>query len=276
MSPIPPVPALPEAFREEQLTEINIRLRTPSPELHEDAATYTPMPVRRRDKGKGKEPARPKTNVLGLGTPELKKWIQSEAVHADEDDGPEERRRVEFLQVPPNELQIQSIQLIDGDGRPSVGDPTVSGAKSGAETTGGKAATIQMTVQISPRRGPAASTANAQPNWAPVPSLFGSSRNSPAVSRQTSEQSQGGSSSDPPGVNPAHELLQSLIRDAMYDYRRETKAEIIGLHLDLVRMGRGWRKEMREALEKWGEELNEIRKENELLRQENERLRRGY
>ena len=62
----------------------------------------------------------------------------------------------------------------------------------------------------------------------------------------------------------------------MYDFRRETKSEIIGLHLDLVRMGRGWRKELCEALESWSEELKEIRRENELLRQENERLRRGY
>lgn len=220
------------------------------------------MPMRRRDKGKGKEPAKPKTNVLGLGTPELKKWIQSEAMQAEEEDGPE-RRKVEFLAVPPNELQIQSIQVMDEDGHPNGGHAVGGPGEAGK-------AMIQMTVQISPRRAPA----NLAPNWAPVPSLFSPSRNVPNTG-QTRDQD-GSSSSSQPSVNPAHELLQSLIRDAMYDFRRETKAEIIGLHLDLVRTGRGWRKEMREALDKWGEELNEIRRENELLRQENERLRRGY
>lgn len=76
--------------------------------------------------------------------------------------------------------------------------------------------------------------------------------------------------------NPAHDLLQTLIKDALYDFRRETKAEIIGLHLDLVRMGRGWRKEMREAMEEWSKELNEVREENRRLREENDRMKRGF
>ena len=256
------MPALPEAFKE-QLTEIDIRLRTPSPELPSDDEAYTPIPARRRDKGKGREPERPKTNVLGLGTPELRKWIQTEAAQADVDaeddaDAPPERRRVDFLAVPQNELQIQSIQVVDEDG-------SEDGAARRAPEGGGKAK-IQMTVQVSPRRA----SAGVSPGWAQLPSLFGPSRSQPSAGIE------GASSSGQPSVNPAHELLQSLIRDAMYDFRRETKAEILGLHLDLVRMGRGWRKEMREALEQWGEELKEIRRENELLRKENERLRRGY
>jgi protein NEDD1 len=262
VSPIPPVPKLPEAFREqEQLTEINIwsSSRTPSPEPHDDdEMVNTPMPVRRRDKGKGKEREviREKTNVLGLGSPELRKWIESDT--EDTDTAPGERykaRKVDFLEVPPNEVQIQSIQVVDSENQDRTGGQIGEPGK----------ATIQMTVQISPRQAPV----NVLPNWPPIPSLFSPSRN---ASQGHGQEGAGSSSAH----NPAHELLQSLVRDAMYDFRRETKAEIIGLHLDLVRMGRGWRKELREALDMWGEELKEIRRENELLRQENERLRRGY
>ena len=56
----------------------------------------------------------------------------------------------------------------------------------------------------------------------------------------------------------------------------KTKAEMMGLHLDLVRMGRGWRKEVRDALAEYASELRELREENRRLREENERLRRGY
>lgn len=222
----------------------------------------TPMPMAKRNKGKGKEPVQPdgpRTNVLGLGTPELKRWVESEAESVD--DALEDNaggRRVEFLQVPPNEVQIQSIQVTSDDG-PDEG----AGAQPGEA---GKA-TVKMTLQISPRR----SSEKLSPNWTPIPSLFSPSR---TASMHGTEPGASTSAGAPP--SPAHELLQSLIRDAMYDFRRETKAEILGLHLDLVRMGRGWRKELREALESWGEELKEIRRENELLRQENERLRRGY
>lgn len=267
MSPVPPVPPLPEAFKDqEQLTGIDIKWsgsRTPSPDLpDDDEMANTPIPMARRNRSKGKEPMRPegpKTNVLGLGTPELKRWIEAEADGADDVlNNNASSPRIEFLEVPPNEVQIQSIQVVHDDAQPGAGT-----AAQGDPGT----ATVKMTLQISPRR----SSEKLSPNWAPIPSLFSPSRTGAAYGQ---EQGASGSSGAPP--SPAHELLQSLIRDAMYDFRRETKSEIIGLHLDLVRMGRGWRKELREALESWSEELKEIRRENELLRQENERLRRGY
>ncbi|KAI0647351.1 hypothetical protein C8Q79DRAFT_959023 [Trametes meyenii] len=71
-------------------------------------------------------------------------------------------------------------------------------------------------------------------------------------------------------------MLQALLRDALHDFRAETKAEIVGLHLDLLRMGSSWRSEMREAVGGIGEELRALREENQRLREENERLRRGY
>ena len=111
-----------------------------------------------------KEVIREKTNVLGLGSPELRKWIESDT--EDTDGGPGDRalrRKVDFLQVPPNEVQIQSIEVV------SNGDQDQAGKEPGEQGQ----RTIQMTVQISPRRAPA----NISPNWAPIPSLFSPSRN---------------------------------------------------------------------------------------------------
>ncbi|KAI9446592.1 hypothetical protein H4582DRAFT_1906781, partial [Lactarius indigo] len=58
--------------------------------------------------------------------------------------------------------------------------------------------------------------------------------------------------------------------------RHKTRSEIVGLHLDLVRMGQSWRKEMRTAMQEYVGDLKELREENRKLREENERLRRGY
>lgn len=79
-----------------------------------------------------------------------------------------------------------------------------------------------------------------------------------------------------PGVNGVAGLLHALISDAMLDFRQETRAEMVGLHLDLVRMGGAWRKEMRGAMQESVGDLKELQEENRRLREENERLRRGY
>ncbi|KAF8275173.1 WD40-repeat-containing domain protein [Lactarius quietus] len=79
-----------------------------------------------------------------------------------------------------------------------------------------------------------------------------------------------------PGLNGVTGLLHALISDAMLDFRQETRSEIVGLHLDLVRMGQGWRREMRTAMQEYAGDLKELREENRKLREENERLRRGY
>jgi len=60
----------------------------------------------------------------------------------------------------------------------------------------------------------------------------------------------------------------------MLDFRQETRAEMVGLHLDLVRMGRGWCREMRAAMQEYVGDLKELWEENRKLREENERLRR--
>jgi protein NEDD1 len=78
------------------------------------------------------------------------------------------------------------------------------------------------------------------------------------------------------GSTSAHELLRTIVQDVMYDYQREARQEMVGLHLDLVRMGRGWKKELRTLMDEYVGDLRELREENKLLREENERLRRGY
>jgi len=79
-----------------------------------------------------------------------------------------------------------------------------------------------------------------------------------------------------PGMSGMTGLLHALVSDAMLDFRQETRAEMVGLHLDLVRMGRAWRREMRSAMQEYVGDLKELREENRKLREENERLRRGY
>ncbi|THH28496.1 hypothetical protein EUX98_g5691 [Antrodiella citrinella] len=245
MSPIPPVPPLPIAFGEaESLTGVKCpvsRDRTPSPDLPEaDDVPVTPLPPTRA--AKGKAPQR-HMGVLGLGTPEVQRWF--EAGDSDKRDS----RKVGFVEEGGKtaEQRAKSPNSIDEDDE----DDELQEAK------------IEMTVQISPRRPPATSSTS----WAPVPSplrnsLSGLGANPAAVP---------GSSS-----NPAQDLLSTLIRDALYDFRRETRAEIVGLHLDLVNMGRGWKKEMKDAMEQWGKELHDVREENVRLKEENERLRRRY
>jgi hypothetical protein len=49
----------------------------------------------------------------------------------------------------------------------------------------------------------------------------------------------GGSNSTENGG--AQELLRAVVKDVMYDYRQETREDIKGLHLDLLRMGRSWK-----------------------------------
>jgi protein NEDD1 len=61
----------------------------------------------------------------------------------------------------------------------------------------------------------------------------------------------------------------------MLDFRQETRAEMVGLHLDLVRMGRTWRRELGTTMQEYVGDLKELREENRKLRKENERLRRG-
>ncbi|KAH7921383.1 WD40 repeat-like protein [Leucogyrophana mollusca] len=93
-----------------------------------------------------------------------------------------------------------------------------------------------------------------------------------------------------PPHNQAHDLLRSIIKDVVYDFRREAKADAMELHLDLVRLGRVVRGELGAVREEmvalrgggrqqgYGEmdrerELVLLREENRRLREENRHLR---
>ncbi|KAJ6630724.1 WD40-repeat-containing domain protein [Mycena sp. CBHHK59/15] len=114
-----------------------------------------------------------------------------------------------------------------------------------------------LSMQISPRRTSSAGPTGSA-SWAPSPL-----RNAIPAS--------------PPGGNSsAHDLLRSIVRDVMFDFHQEHRAEMTGLHLDLIRMGRGWKHELRGLMDEYVGDLKELREENKRLREENDHLRRGY
>ena len=80
----------------------------------------------------------------------------------------------------------------------------------------------------------------------------------------------------PSSVANVQNMLQQIMRDVMYDYQEDMRTELVGMHLDMVRMGRNWKKEMKDVMDTYAKDLRELREENRLLREENERLKRGY
>ncbi|TFK44811.1 WD40-repeat-containing domain protein [Crucibulum laeve] len=116
----------------------------------------------------------------------------------------------------------------------------------------------ELSMQISPQR---VSTTSKSASQIPM----GSQACAPSPLRQA------------PGTGgAAHDLLRTIVKDAMLDFQVETRAEMVGLHLDLLRMGRGWKKELRSLMDEYVGDLREMREENARLREENERLRRDF
>ncbi|KAF8996090.1 WD40 repeat-like protein [Hymenopellis radicata] len=196
-SPVPPVPSLPSALADAR------RSGTPSPDLPNIGDPMTPIPQK---KGMG---------VLGLGTPEVEKWINA-GDSEEKKKGKGKGRSVGFL----DSKDIQEMK----------------------ETS--------REIQVSPRR----STPMRPISWAPSP------LRNPAS----------------PGTSSAQEFLKGIVGDVMFEYQKETKAQMTGLHLELMSMRRGWRKELTEVMETYVGDLKDLREENKRLREENERLKRGY
>lgn len=71
-------------------------------------------------------------------------------------------------------------------------------------------------------------------------------------------------------------MLHTIVQDVMYGCQEDSRTEMMGMHLDMIRMGRDWKREMREVMDVYSKDLKELREENKLLREENERFRRGY
>lgn len=101
--------------------------------------------------------------------------------------------------------------------------------------------------------------------WPPVPS--------PLRRGLEDMQNAGGTS---PSIGNVHSMLHQIMRDVMYDYQEDMRTELVGMHLDMVRMGRNWKKDMKGVMDTYAKDLRELREENKLLREENERLKRGY
>ncbi|KAI0822842.1 WD40-repeat-containing domain protein [Trametes gibbosa] len=240
--------------------------RTPSPALPDvdDGGPVTPIPAY-KVKGKERAAAAPPRGVLGLGTPEVDEWVKA----GEGLDGARTGKRVGFARESDEEEEEgaadaassrTSLSDSDDDDDDDDDDAGFAPPRTRAE----------LAMQISPRRSfPGPGAANAS-RWAPVPS--------PLRNPAASSYNGGGGSGVPasPQARAAQDMLQALLRDALHEFRAETKAEIVGLHLDLIRMGGSWRREMHEAVGGLGEELRTLREENARLREENERLRRGY
>jgi protein NEDD1 len=174
--------------------------------------------------------------MLGLATPEVERWIAGKS--DCECKGHDKDSAVEF---PTGSLDEDDAEESSKPGRSQIEELTRR--ENGKDMRRLRA----LSVQITPRKAA----------WAMSPL-----RNSIAEGS--------------PGVNGVTGLLHALISDAMLDFRQETRAEMVGLHLDLVRMGGTWRREMRAAMQEYVGDLKELREENKKLREENERLRRGY
>ncbi|KAF9014156.1 WD40-repeat-containing domain protein [Cyathus striatus] len=117
----------------------------------------------------------------------------------------------------------------------------------------------ELSMQISPRRS-GSSAQSPAPDWSNSPVRH---MNSP---RPSAGLSAGG----------AQDLLRNIVKDVMYDFQRESKEEMMGMHLDLVKMGISWKKELRSLMDEYVGDLRDLREENQRLRDENERLRRGH
>ncbi|OCH92081.1 WD40 repeat-like protein [Obba rivulosa] len=215
--------------------------RSPSPALlspvEKPLISEPQLPSPGKGKKKGKERMREDMNVLGLGTPEVDFWIRAGEGRDVEEEDKKAGKRVGFTET-----------HAYGDYEKRFEEDTDDVENARGESRHGKA------MQISPRRNV------LEPSWSSVPSPLRDPTALPAS----------------PQVKAAQDLLQTLLRDALYDFRQETRQDITGLHLDMLRMGRSWRQEMRTAMEEWGGEMRALREENERLRKENERLRRGY
>ncbi|KZV71625.1 WD40 repeat-like protein, partial [Peniophora sp. CONT] len=273
-SPVPPVPVLPSKGKahmgaelvrtSSQASTVLLRtpsqtgaelLRTPSPGLMDELPPFT-VSVQNTPQRKG-------LSMLGLATPEVEKWIEggnwkgkAKAVEQDQvhDDGEGDRTEGEAQQV--NGATAESSG--EGDPVQNSADPPASTSDAvsvmlDAPQAGPSSRERPLSMQLTPRR-------RKSGTWAPSPLRNSVADGSPSRDRSGNVQN----------------MLHALVKDAMLDLRLENKAQMAGLHLDLIRLGSTWRQEMRDSLQEYVGDLHDLREENKRLREENERLRRGY
>ncbi|KAI9460029.1 hypothetical protein F5148DRAFT_273117 [Russula earlei] len=179
-------------------------------------------------------------SMLGLATPEVERWIAGDGESKDRGKARGKNKDLDVNGAV--EFPADSSEEDDGEG---PNKPELN--RRGRENIEGAPCLRPVSMQITPRKAA----------WAMSPLRHSIAEGSPGVGGLTG-------------------LLHAHISDAMLDFRQETRAEMVGLHLDLVRMGRAWRREMRDAMQEYVGDLKELREENRKLRDENERLRRGY
>ncbi|KAF9449596.1 YVTN repeat-like/Quino protein amine dehydrogenase [Macrolepiota fuliginosa MF-IS2] len=248
--PVPSVPPIPSDFIS------NLRSTSPVAKFHNDSRTPSPdLPDMRTDPVTPIPPQIKKKGmaVLGMGTPEVKAWMKAGAGTS-----------VQNRQTSKGKGRTKSVGFKDGSGpEDESGAEEMDGPKS--DEDGEYEREKSLSLQISPHRPLPTSTSSHQSHG-------------PSVSWDASPLHPRHSAHVPgmPTTGSAHELLKTIVTDVMYDFQRETKAEMMGLHLDLVRMGRGWRQELRTLMEEYVGDLTDLREENRRLREENEKLRRGY
>ncbi|KAF7778473.1 hypothetical protein Agabi119p4_2818 [Agaricus bisporus var. burnettii] len=213
--------------------------RTPSPDLPGiETQSITPMPLQKKKA----------LAMLGLGTPEVTEWIKAGKGKSRDTQGTKRVKSVGFTE--------------DNESREETDDE--SGASEAAEDDK-RERERTLSMQVTPRRPSSSQTQSHGPGkqqWDASP-LFRQPRHPAHVSGT-------------PTTGNAHELLKSIMKDVMYEYQMENKAELMGMHLDLVKMGRGWKQELRVLMEEYVGDLNDLREENKRLREENVRLKRGY
>ncbi|KAH7339673.1 hypothetical protein B0J17DRAFT_716676 [Rhizoctonia solani] len=140
--------------------------------------------------------------------------------------------------------------------RSGLANNSVSGSTSSDEDESDCAHRGTNALLVTPRRGLAAAL-GAEVYAGDVPSNKGK-----ASASMTKTQAQ--------------DLLRNIVSDVMFEFRQESKEDVRGLHLDLLRASRGWKSDLKEYLGDTLEELRLVKEENAQLRAEIARLRRGY
>jgi protein NEDD1 len=186
-------------------------------------------------------------STLGLGTPEVTEWIKA---------GKGKNRDTKGTS------RVRSVGFKDENKMREETDDEAGTSETAEDEEREREKSLSM--QVTPRRLSASQAQSQGPkqSWDASP-LFRPSHHPAHVSGT-------------PTTGNAHELLRSIMKDVMYEFQMENKAELMGLHLDLVKMGRGWKQELRTLMEEYVGDLNDLREENKKLREENVRLRRGY
>ncbi|KAK1228771.1 hypothetical protein PQX77_002701 [Marasmius sp. AFHP31] len=275
--------------------------KTPSPDLpslgdvdpadgHYDPILPLPTTPATK-KGKGVE-----FRTLGLGTPGTKRTANMEDRTG---------KNVEFCEV--DEADVES-RTGSGSGSGRGSGRGTGSRRSGTDDEDGENDEVEedeeaeeLSMQISPARRPGTTrlpsfseTVNAN--------IF----NNFDVSPSRPSHSHGHGHGQVPHQSPQN-LLRNIVHSVLSDFHLQTQREMTNLHLDLVRMGRGWRRDVKEVVREEVEdvfggvmremkedmmreirdgmggtsttsapswEVRELKEENRRLKEENERLKR--